>query len=171
MKYLFLFILFYLLISYDVQSQNVFSTNDSIIVSGNTYKSIHRRVYNYVYNKNNPSLTWDYASEPPAPVGCREMSPLIRINRPLVENAVNSVLSPERKAELGVNLVGMSLTLYINPSTGELIDVYFYIRHNNIITPTEVYELDQALKGLMMPPSPSCTNKSYIIYPYSIGFR
>jgi hypothetical protein len=169
MKYL---IICLCLVSFgNLQAQNPFSTNDNIVVSGVTYKSTHRRIYNYVHNINNISITWDPANEPPAPQGCREMSPWMRINKSLLKDAVNSVFSPTRKAELYANLVGMSLTLYVNPSTGELVDVYFYIRHNSIITPTEVYQLDQALKGLMMPQCPECVAKSYIVIGYAIKWN
>jgi hypothetical protein len=152
-----------------LMAQSPFSTVNSILINNKTYVCDNgRSKITIIYDQDNPSITWNPANEPPAPQGCREMSPWMRINKPLIKNAIYSVFNATRRAELYASDKYTSIQLYINPSTGELVDVYFYIRHASSITPTEVYQLDQALKGLMMPVCPECVAKSYIVRSYPI---
>jgi hypothetical protein len=166
MKTIVTFLAFFGLL-YQSPAQSAFSNVEQIIVNGITYVCENdAKYYSLVYNSNNPSLQWNPGNEPPAPQECREMNPTIKINQISVKNAINTVFSPERKNQLKEE--NFSMNLFIKPATGEIGDVYFHLSKSTQITPQEIYQVEQALRGLLMPANPTCASKSYIVYPYRV---
>jgi len=166
MKTIVIFLAFFGLL-YQSSAQSAFSNVEQITINGATYICKNNLDYiTVIYNVNNPSLQWNPRNEPPAPQECREMNPTIEINETAVKNAINTVFSEIRKNQLSEE--AFFIDIYIRPATGEIGDVYFQLAKITKITPQEIYQVEQALRGLLMPANPTCASKSYIVYPYRV---
>ena len=87
-------------------------------------------------------------------------------NYQIVKEKINATFSEQRRAELANEQI--SIWIFIKPSTGNVISVCFLMRTTSLITPQEIYTLENHIKTLNFPQNTLCHSMPFIRYPAKV---
>jgi hypothetical protein len=160
MKFQFFLIIFLFALT-NLKAQSPFLV-PSFTISGKTYKCEQSYNTTHIYNQLN--LTRNRNPEPLAKKNCD----MARLDYPKVREVLHSVLNATRRAQFKVNETPLSITFYIKPTTGEILELSFYVGKNTPFTRNDIHLLEQGLKGKIMPAKTFCSPMTYIVFPLTV---
>jgi hypothetical protein len=165
---IFIYLLFIALTS--AKAQSAFSNVNHVTVNSVTFKCKTDTYSTDISNiQNITNGSWDnIPSNATVPDDCVFGLKGV-INYAVVKDAFYSVFSALRRQQLIQE--GIIAVLFIKPNTGAIQEIDFGVAKNTQITPQEIYKLELALKGKIMPTQPACSAMVFKSFPFSFDFK
>lgn len=143
---------------------HIFAQNNfpppTVIVGNTTYNIIRGVNYSTISNINNP---YKNVINPLLDTNCVETN----LNVTQIRNAVRAVYTnnPQKLIQLesGNNAQSfLNIGFFINPTTGQVLEVVFDLPNDTIITPEELSQMEINLKLLNFPQISSCYAMNWV---------